>query len=176
VSREATSCKLVLTDSAKTRPQYPFAFRLEVTYSVKGASLDVTLVVTNTGEELLPVSIGAHPAFNWPLVPGVAKEAYKLVFSNEEAAPVRRLKDGLMQAMPEPNPIRGKTLSLSEGLFDDDAVIFDQLVSLSVRFAADHGPSIDLSWKGFRELGVWSKPGGTPLHRTLARICQSVGI
>jgi galactose mutarotase-like enzyme len=32
----------------------------------------------------------------------------------------------------------------------------------SVRYAADRGPSIEVSWEGFRELGVWSKVGGAP--------------
>jgi galactose mutarotase-like enzyme len=67
-----------------------------------------------------------------------------------------------MRAKPEPNPIRGKTLKLSEGLFDDDAIILDQLASKSVRFAADRGPSILMSWEGFPQLGVWSKLGGAP--------------
>ena len=160
VSREPTSCKLVLNDNAETRTRYPFAFRLEVNYTLKGAGLDITLDVTNTGDEMLPASIGAHPAFHWPLLPGLAKEAYKLIFSNEESAPVRRLKDGLMRPTSEPTPIRGNTLSLSEKLFDDDAIILDQLASSAVSYAADHGPSIDVSWQGFRELGLWSKPGG----------------
>jgi galactose mutarotase-like enzyme len=160
VSREPTSCKLVLNDNAETRTRYPFAFRLEVNYTLKGAGLDITLDVTNTGNEMLPASIGAHPAFHWPLLPGLAKEAYKLIFSNEEPASVRRLKDGLMRPMSEPTPIRGNTLSLSEKLFDDDAIILDQLASSAVSYAANHGPSIDVSWQGFRELGVWSKPGG----------------
>ena len=29
--------------------------------------------------------------------------------------------------------------------------------------AADKGPALDVSWDGFRELGIWSKPGGAPL-------------
>jgi len=118
--------------------------------------------IANTSDEILPASIGAHPAFNWPLLPGLAKQAYGLTFSDQELAPVRRLKDGLLRAAPEPNPIRGNTLALSERLFDDDAVILDRLVSTSVRYAADRGPSIEIFWEGFRELGVWSKPGGVP--------------
>ncbi len=31
-----------------------------------------------------------------------------------------------------------------------------------MRYAADRGPSIDVSWQGFRELGIWSKLGGAP--------------
>jgi galactose mutarotase-like enzyme len=162
LEREPTSCKLLLTDSEATRARYPFAFRLEVTYAVSGADLDVRLDIANTGEESLPASIGAHPAFNWPLMPGVSKEAYTLTFSDAETAPIRRLKDGLMRPKPEPSPISGNTLALSERLFDDDAVILDRTASRSVRYAADCGPSIEIAWDGFSELGIWSKPGGVP--------------
>jgi galactose mutarotase-like enzyme len=31
-----------------------------------------------------------------------------------------------------------------------------------VRYAAHSGPSIDVFWQGFRELGLWSKLGGAP--------------
>jgi galactose mutarotase-like enzyme len=160
--REPHSCRLELADDAATRARYPFAFRLAVTYAVEDAELGVTFEITNTGDELLPASIGAHPAFNWPLLPGLAKEDYRLVFCREEPAPIRRLKDGLLRAVPEPTPVRADTLALSERLFDDDAIILDRPQSRSVRFMADRGPSIEVSWEGFRELGVWSKPAGAP--------------
>ena len=60
------------------------------------------------------------------------------------------------RAKPEPSPIVGKTLKLSDSLFKDDAIILDRLASTSVRFAGDHGPSIEMSWEGFPQLGVWS--------------------
>ena len=53
-------------------------------------------------------------------------------------------------------------LHLSERLFDEDAIILDHLASTSVRFAADKGPALEVSWEGFRQLGIWSKPGGAP--------------
>jgi galactose mutarotase-like enzyme len=153
------SCTLQLQDSTVTRSHYPFAFRLAVTYAVRENRLDVTLALTNTGDVVLPASLGAHPAFNWPLAAGTRKESYTLAFSNEETAPVRRLKEGLLRAGPEPTPIAGKILSLSERLFDDDAVILDRPASTAVRYAAETGPAIEVSWQGFRELGLWSKPG-----------------
>ena len=174
-SRRPASC--CLTDNEATRARYPFTFRLEATFTVNGADLDVVLDVTNTGAEALPASIGAHPAFNWPLMPGVTKEAYTLTFSDAETAPIRRLKDGLMRPTPEPSPIGGKTLMLSEELFDDDAVILDRLSSKSVRYAADRGPSIEMAWDGFsrtRRL-VEARRGAVPVHRALARICQPGG-
>jgi galactose mutarotase-like enzyme len=162
VERGKARCELVLTDNAATRARYPFAFRLTVGFLLSPSGLEVSLEVTNTGEEMLPASIGAHPAFNWPLLASMEKEAYRLTFSDDEPAPIRRLRDGLLRAAPEPTPIQGRTLALSERLFADDAIILDQPRSNAVRYAADNGPSIEMSWAGFRELGVWSKPGGAP--------------
>jgi len=169
VEQGTRSCRLALSDDAETRTRYPFAFRLEVTYAVDGADLEVGFEIINTGDEMLPASLGGHPAFNWPLVPGLPKEAYTLTFGKTEPAPIRRLKDGLMRRQPELNPVEGRTLALAEELFDDDAMIFDQVASTSIRFAATlgpaaatQGPAIEISWRGFRELGVWSKPGGAP--------------
>lgn len=162
VAREATSCTLLLADSETTRARYPFAFRLEITYSVSGADLQIAFAVTNTGDATLPASIGAHPAFNWPLLPGLPKEAYMLAFSDAETAPIRRLTDGLMRPQPEPTPVRGNTLALAENLFDDDAVILDRLASRSVRYAAERGPAIEIAWEEFPQLGIWSKPSGAP--------------
>ena len=158
----ASSCTLVLTDDAETRAHYPFAFRLAVRYSLGPRQLGVVFEITNTGDETLPASIGAHPAFNWPLLPELPKEAYRLTFADSEPAPVRRLKDGLLLPTPQPTPIKDKALALSERLFDDDAVILDRPASTSVRYAADRGPSVEMSWQGFNELGIWSKPGGAP--------------
>lgn len=162
LERGPASCKLVLVDNAATRARYPFAFRLEVTCTVKDADLDIALAVTNTGNEMLPASIGAHPAFNWPLLPELDKQDYALTFSDDETAPIRRLEGGLVLPTPQPTPIRGKVLPFSERLFDADAIILDRLASTSVHFAADRGPSIEMSWDGFPQLGIWSKPGGAP--------------
>ena len=107
-----TSCTLVLTDDAETRTRYPFAFRLAIGYELSPRQLGVTFEVTNTGDQPLPASIGAHPAFNWPLLPELPKEAYRLTFADDEPGPVRRLKDGLLLPDPQPTPIEGKTLSL----------------------------------------------------------------
>ena len=159
VARDESSAALVLADNDETRKRYPFAFRLAVTFALNESDLDVTFEVTNTGREMLPASIGAHPAFNWPLLPTLGKDSYTLTFSDDEPAPIRRLRGGLMRAKPETNPIKARRLVLSEQLFEDDAVILDRLASSFVSYGADQGPSIQMSWNGFPQLGIWSKPG-----------------
>ena len=160
--RATKSCTLDLTDNAASRARFPFAFRLAVTYAVEDVHLDVRFEITNTGDETLPASLGGHPAFNWPLSPGLPKEAYAIHFAKDEPAPIRRLKSGLLREKPEPTAIKGNTLALSEQLFADDAVILDRPASDRIRYAADRGPSISVQWQGFRELGIWSKPDGAP--------------
>ena len=160
--RGEQSCTLLLEDSETTRALYPFAFRLTATYALAAAGLDLMLTIANTGKETLPASIGGHPAFNWPLQPGLAKESYALTFASAEPAPVRRLDGGLLRPAPEPSPVKGAVLPLSESLFTGDALIFDRIESNAVRYAAPTGPWLRMSWRGFRELGVWSKPSGAP--------------
>jgi galactose mutarotase-like enzyme len=164
--RGESRCVLVLEDSETTRALYPFAFRLTATYAIDDAGLDLSLTIANTGKETLPASLGGHPAFNWPLEPDVSKEDYALTFANAESSPVRRLDGGLLRAATEPSPVSGTVLPLSESLFVDDAIIFDRIDSNSVLYAAGPGapggPWLKMSWRGFRELGVWSKPSGAP--------------
>ena len=163
VERSPQSCKLLQKDTAETRGHYPFAYRLILSYTLRGADLEITMAIANPNDEMLPCSIGGHPALQWPLLPGLPKESYRLTFSHDEPAPIRRLsQNGLLLPDPRPSPIRGRVLDLSERLFDDDAIIIDKLASTSVRYAADKGPALEVSWEGFRQLGIWSKPGGAP--------------
>jgi len=159
VARSAAGCTLALTDSETTRARYPFAFRFEIDFAARDASLVVTYTVQNTGTETLPVSMGAHPAFRWPLDPRLPKEAYSLVFAADEDAPLRGVSGGLLTEADRPSPIHDRVLKLHPDLFDNDALILPAPASRSVRFAAESGPALTVAWEGFTQLGLWSKPG-----------------
>ncbi len=160
LQRTPTSCRLALHDDSETRALYPFAFRFEVGYTLADDALEVSFTIANPGRETLPASAGAHPAFLWPLVDDVEKTAHTLQFADPEPEPIRRLNDGLLIAEPQPSPIAGETLHLDPALFAADAVILDYPVSQSVRYGAPGAPTIELSWEGFSQLGIWSRAGG----------------
>ncbi|UFZ07245.1 aldose 1-epimerase family protein [Bradyrhizobium ontarionense] len=162
VERSADACTLRLADDETTRARYPFAFGLTLSYQITADALDMVVEIANPGAEVLPASFGAHPAFNWPLLPGQKKDSYRLIFAQPEPAPIRRLTGGLLRERPGPSPIEGCVLALNERLFDEDAVILDQPASRSVRLVGTRGPALELTWDGFRQLGIWSKPGGVP--------------
>lgn len=159
-ARDKTVCALSLSDSAESRAKYPFAFRLDVSYAVEGDELVIGYAITNTGGDVLPASIGAHPAFRWPLTTGAAKDAHRIVFAQPETAPVRRLDGGLLLPDAVASPVQSDTLALTESLFSQDALIFYQLASTSLRYSAPGAPTITLAWDGFPQLGIWSKPSG----------------
>ena len=160
LQRTPTTCRLALHDDGETRAHYPFAFRFEVGYVLADDALEVTYTIANPGRETLPASVGAHPGFLWPLADEVEKNAHLLEFETFEPEPIRRLRGGLLQPEPLPTPIEGGTLRLDPSLFAADALILDRPESRSVRYGAPGAPTIELSWEGFTQLGIWSRAGG----------------
>jgi galactose mutarotase-like enzyme len=157
--RGPDACRLVLSDSPATRELYPFVFRFEITYVVQADTLAITFRVTNPGDVVLPASMGAHPAFRWPLVDGIAKQDHVLEFAKPETAPIRRVSGGLMVGETFPNPVQGTRLPLDVALFAHDAIIMDKPASNSVTYTAPGAPLVEVSWDdGFPELGIWSRP------------------
>lgn len=77
--------RLRLAHSAATRAIYPFAFELELFYSVSIEGLRCRLAVRNGGEVPMPYYAGFHPYFLTP-PPGAGKEQTAF-----EARPRRRL-------------------------------------------------------------------------------------
>jgi galactose mutarotase-like enzyme len=153
-------CRLSLTDDAETRARYPFAFRLDIAYALEEDSLVVRYLLSNPGDAELPASLGAHPAFRWPLADGIPKDAHVLEFDADEPAPVSRLANGLLGEDDFPTLIEGRRLRLNEALFAEDALILKHPASRSVRYTAPGAPVIEVSWTGFEQLGLWSKGRG----------------
>jgi galactose mutarotase-like enzyme len=147
-------------DDETTRAVYPFAFELDVTFSLVGAVLTIVATARNTGSDPMPASLGFHPAFRWPLPGAGGRTAHVLEFEHDEPSPVRRLDSaGLLTAEAYPTPVVGRCLCLRDDLFVADVVIFDRFLSRRARYHAGSGPTIDVQWPDATHLGLWSKPG-----------------
>ena len=158
VEGTATTCTAELQDDEATRAAYPFPFVLRVAYTLTTTSLRMDIALRNPGEAPLPASLGLHPAFRWALAPGRPKASHRLVFEQDEPGSLRRLDaDGLLGQAPCPTPIQERVLPLEEGLFQEDALIFLEPRSRSLRFEAEGGPALELRWEGFPHLGLWAK-------------------
>jgi len=155
----AHSITLRLVDDAASRAQYPFPFELCVTYHIHDNQLRIQYDLTNPGEGPLFASLGAHPGFRWPIHPDIPKQAHHLVFEKPEAANLPLLNDQGLLAGTQPSPLKGRDLALKDELFGRDALVFTQAESNALRYSGPGTPILELSWEGFPQLGLWSKPG-----------------
>jgi len=58
---------LRLASSPQTLRDYPWPFRVELTYALRAAALRISIRVFNTGAEAMPYGFGFHPYFFVPL-------------------------------------------------------------------------------------------------------------
>lgn len=157
---DSTQALFRLRSDASTLDIYPFNFELDIRYSLQDRSLSLTTWVRNVGDDTMLASFGYHPAFRWPLPYGQSRASHFIEFSEQEAAPIRRLDaEGLMTATLHPTPVRQRRLALADELFKSDVVIFDSIRSRSVTYAAQSGPKIEVSFPDSPFFGLWTKPG-----------------
>ncbi|WP_439484695.1 aldose 1-epimerase family protein [Blastomonas fulva] len=150
-----------LEASEATRAQYPFEFRLDMGFALKGATLAMTATVSNQGDVPMPFSFGYHPAFAWPLPFGGAAEDHRVVFERDEPAPIRRLDlaTGLILPETQPSPVVGNIYAPTHSDFEADALIWDQLASRSLIYGVPGQPRLRIDFPDTPMLGIWQKPG-----------------
>ncbi|MBO9669192.1 MAG: aldose 1-epimerase family protein [Sphingobium sp.] len=159
LEREVSRVALRLSDNEATRAAYPFAFTLDVAFTLEGTTLLIDVRATNDGNADMPASFGFHPGFRWPLPYGAPRETHAVVFAQEEPEPLARLANNLIAADPRPSPLQGRRLSLRDDLFADDALIWENVRSDHVIYGAEGSPSLRIGWKNTPNLGIWTKPG-----------------
>ena len=152
-------CTHLLTDSEQTRARYPFAFELRITHALEGNTLAITYALRNPAKTELLASVGTHPAFNWPLKPGIERTAHSMTFERDEPAPIHRVAGGLLKPGTYPTPVKNRVLALADDLFVDDVVIFGQLNSRALTYSAPGASKIQVNFPDFPHLGIWTKPG-----------------
>lgn len=160
VDQSDSKAVFLLEDSDATRAIYPRAFALRATFEIRDATLAITIEVENRETALtLPASFGFHPAFAWPLPYAHPREDHRIVFDADETASIRWLTDGLVDPGPRPSPLDARTLALTDAVFNDDALVWDEIRSQSVRYGAPTGPQLRIDFPDTPMLGIWSKPG-----------------
>jgi galactose mutarotase-like enzyme len=154
----ADCARLRLEASLKTGRHYPFAFRLEVAFSLAAHRLALRFAVSNLDERPLPYGLGFHPGFRWPF-DGGRREDYRLVF---ERPPDPRVPDvtadGLLRPGARRAPFKGRALTLRPSLFEAGALVLRHAGGGPVRFEAPSGRAIVLDTEDFPHLTLWTKP------------------
>lgn len=161
IEQSGTSCTFEFISSPQTQTVYPFHFSLRIGYVLEGNRLNTTYTVSNTGEEDLLFSVGAHPGFNCPLTTGEKFEDYVLEFETEQLN-LTELNEGLRRISKKEVNLPEKKLKLGKQVFDKDALVFEnrQINAVTLRSEiSDH--QIKMECAGWPYFGIWSKKGCT---------------
>jgi galactose mutarotase-like enzyme len=155
IDHSEDSITLRLTDNEQTRAQYPFAFELQVKYTLLQDTLVIEHRVTNLDSAELFYSLGGHPGFH---IEGKLSEYY-LDFGADYA---------VQQHLITGNYYNGKTkeiqlsrkFELSDDLFASDAIVIKSPPFKSIGFGKTNGPKLlTLHCDTWTAVGLWTKPG-----------------
>ena len=150
-----TSASFGLTDDERTRREYPFAFRLRVTYTLDGRRMRVHYHLENPGGEPLPFCFGCHTAYRWPLE-GDDPSQYELRFEQ---------KENLASFNPfnwkDPDFVKNGMVSLNHALFENYTRSMTGISSETIEYASRTAPhGVRLHRKEFPYLAIWTLPDG----------------
>ncbi|SFO00466.1 aldose 1-epimerase family protein [Proteiniclasticum ruminis] len=154
-----------LISSEKTKSLYPFDFLFRVIYTLKDTALTISYQVENRGSEVMPYSVGAHPAFWVPFHKDGQFTDYALVFEKEEhleRVPIN-IETGLLKKPKTPFMEKASRIPLQKSLFKEDALIFQNLESsyVSLESSTNEG-AVRFHFKEFPFLGIWTTDDDAP--------------
>ncbi len=151
---------LRLESTPETYAVYPVDFTLEITYRLEKATVAVAYRVTNRSGEAMHFGIGGHPGFCVPLEEGERFEDYRLVF-DAHCLPDRigfTEDTVLLSGCNQPYPLAGgDTIRLSHDLFDNDAVILQNMAK-KVTLCSGGKRSVTVAYPDMAYLGIWHWP------------------
>lgn len=159
ISKPQSQITFRYESSVESKRIYPFDFSFEITYALEGNILEVSHVIHNLGQGPMLFSLGGHPAFNCPLLPGEQYSDYYLEFDSEVNLETTILsKNGLLTDETFTVLQDSNTLPLHPELFANDALIFKDISSKKVVLKSkNHDHSVTLSYSDFTNLGIWAK-------------------
>jgi galactose mutarotase-like enzyme len=154
----ADTITFLLRSDAETYTIYPFMFEFRIKYSLFENALAVAYEVVNAGKDTMYFSVGAHPAFKLPLVPGTTYTDYYLQFNQSETAPRWPISpDGLIEQSPLPLLQDTNRLNLSKDLFQKDALVLKGMASTIVTLGSTKTPhGFRFDYPGFPFFGIWA--------------------
>lgn len=143
-----------------TLKMFPFEYKVYVTYTLKGKSLDTCVKVVNEDWQVIPFNYGGHPGFRCPLYAGECFEDYSVKFEKTENfdAPLVVLENGTLD-FDNTVPYRNiDEIKLDYKYFETDAIVIPSVKSKSVKLVNKEGKGIKFDFKDFPSLAIWTKP------------------
>lgn len=153
--------------SEETKKVYPFLFHLEIGYSLIGRNVKVMWKVTNEGDDTMYFSIGAHPAFVCPAIPGAKREDYFIEIVDGDTLTYQCVNDqGLLEEQEYVLETSNGKFPLEERLFQQGALVFEHGQGKKVSILhPDKTPYVSVIFDA-PLFGLW-----TPAHKKAPFLC-----
>ena len=160
VSEKGDEIWFALEDSPETLEKYPFGFRLELGYRLKGRAVEVLWKVTNKNDREMYFSIGGHPAFNCPLREGEKQTDYRIGFDTCEPLTASVLdENGTVSERTKVLELTDGMLQITDSLFDEDALIVEHDQAHKVALYTPEGEKyLEVKFEA-PLFGIWSPAG-----------------
>ena len=142
-----------LNETEETRLIYPFSFKLLMAYTLMENELVIEYFVRNQSYEVLPFSIGAHPAF----AISDKLENYSLEFNAADTFETHHLENESFIGKTTLVDAKNNTINLNYALFEKDALVFKQLNSNEVILKNKDKSILKVNYDHFPYLGIWTK-------------------
>lgn len=142
-----------LNETDETKVNYPFDFKLLMAYTLMDNELVIEYFVRNQSEEVLPFSIGAHPAF---AIDGNFED-YFLQFNKDDVFETHHLENESFNGKTTLVETENNAISLKYTLFEKDALVFKHLKSNSVVLKHLDKSILKVNYDNFPYLGIWTK-------------------
>ncbi len=152
---DSNSLSFSLTNTEETFKIYPYEFEVIVTFELIKNTLKVTHSIENKNSKVMYASLGAHPAFNCSI-------GDRLVFSENETLETEKIDLVNSLRLPDKLPILNneKVITITEDIFNEDALIFNNIKSETLTLESDNNSRKVIFHLGNAPyLGIWAKPG-----------------
>ncbi|ASJ73575.1 aldose 1-epimerase family protein [Granulosicoccus antarcticus] len=157
IASSSTSISMRLQSDSLTLQQYPWQFELLVHFILNDSGMDIRYEVINRDDKPMLFTIGSHPAFALDINDPAELADYTIMIDQSE--PLHRYdlyESGLLNTVAEPH---ASEFSLSETLFNNDALVFRDITAESVKLSHKGQTMLTVNTGGAPHLGIWSKPG-----------------
>ncbi|MBA3679803.1 MAG: aldose 1-epimerase family protein [Bacteroidetes bacterium] len=161
LEKNETSLTFQLVSNNETKNKFPFDFVFQIKYILEDKILHSHYTITNPLNKTLFASVGAHPGFNCPILPGEKFEDYYLEFESDVFS-LTQLNNGLRSDAKAPLRLNDKKLFLTKELFDNDALVFEnsQINKVSL-YSSRSNHKITMQCINWPYFGIWAKKGNT---------------
>lgn len=155
----ADEISLINIYSEETLKQFPFKYKVIITYTLKQKTLKTNVKIVNEDNKSFGFNVGGHPGFNCPLYANEDFTDYKIVFEKEENFHAPSVEsNGTLNFETTTNFKHLKELSLDYKYFLIDAIVIPRVKSKKVLLINKEGNGIEFSYPIFLTLAIWTRP------------------